>query len=705
MGLDYQVITAAMAPDRLDINPVLERLHDGDPTPFAYAQVVRIVESADSTPSTAEVVIRNVNGADDEQTLVTLQSTGLLSPANLPAGTRVRIIADNQTLFIGELVQREEMGTAGALKLTFEDDRRLMWRMPVWGCLVAETGNQTNPPFVPRLPFRLNPAGLGNCRLVSITGAPWKVPVFTHVAYASAALDAAAGYPTFWTPEYLIKHLWYRLYTWSGGTGDDPYAHVPRMGTKFSWDPQSCTFAASEMHQKLPDLSFNGWMAAGILDKVCDICGAYGWRTVPWNVQNAIEFFRRTQVDYTNEPEEPPIDAQPIYLQRAGTATDSNTAYDFHVSDDYRKTVTQLTVDGAPPEIEAVFSMASGVETLEYVHTAAEFSAFKAIINGNGTNAVVNGQVVSDVLANTRAAYELAKAEYPMVGAIRLKDGANLDTILYGYDGEFADKYGLDTLAISRPIAEELLTRIGDSDARYGVRVQVDDTNDGNGWHTVQTDPGLKCRGDGTIVLSGLMADEAGNDALYNYLMAHETDSVTFKDVRICAVIQHDARTTSTIGVRSSGTFVGRQADPNGIAAELDPTWLAQSTGPAEYILASERDPDMTREDDDGAFRIQHRMDSIYSDGVSATSDAYRDDQTDLDKHADRRFKDKARVGRAQQWKMIGIRSDYRVGMFIGNMVERGGTLTGVRAINAPLIRVVWQFDGPQHTELVCDGF
>jgi hypothetical protein len=54
---------------------------------------------------------------------------------------------------------------------------------------------------------------------------------------------------------------------------------------------------------------------------------------------------------------------------------------------------------------------------------------------------------------------------------------------------------------------------------------------------------------------------------------------------------------------------------------------------------------------------------------------------------------------------MIGIRSDYRVGMFIGNMVERGGDRTGIRAINAPLVRVVWQFDGPQHTELVCDGF
>jgi hypothetical protein len=519
-------------------------------------------------------------------------------------------------------------------------------------------------------------------------------------------MDAARGYPTYWTPERLIKHLWYRLYTWSGGTEDDPYAHVPRMGTKFSWDPQTCVFLASEMHQKLPDLPLNGWMAAGIMDKACEMCGAYGWRAVPSNTQNAIEFFRRTQVDYTNEPDEAPPEGVPIQLQRAGTATDSNTAYDFHVSDDYRKTITQLTVDGAPPEIEAELSY-TGVagDTLEYVHSAAELTAFKAIINGNGKNAVVNGLVIADVLANTRAAYELAKHEYPQVGALRIKHGAALETILSGYNAELAGKYGLDVLEIARPIAAELFSRIGTTDARYAIRIQVDDTNDGNSWHTVQSDPGLRVQDDGTIILSGLMSDEVGSDSLYVFLMTVETNSVLFKHIKMTVVIQHDARCTSTVGVRSSDTFSGRAADPNSITGELDPTWCEQATGPAEYILATDRDPDMVRQDDDGAFRMQHRVASIYSDGVTSTSDAYRDDQTDLDKHGDRRFKDKARVARAQQWKMIGIRSDYRVGMYIGSMYERGGTKTGIRPINAPIARILYRFDGAQHTEITCDGF
>jgi hypothetical protein len=450
----------------------------------------------------------------------------------------------------------------------------------------------------------------------------------------------------------------------------------------------------------------NGWQSAGIMDKLCEMAGSYGWTVVPSGTTSAIEFFRRTQVDYTNEPSEAPLEGAMLQLQRAGSATDSNTAFDFHATTDYRKTVTQLTVEGQPAEIEALFEYSGTADdTLEYAHSSADLTAFKAIITGNGTNAVVNGVAVSGILCKTREAYELAKHEYPQVGAFRIKTGTAIETILNGYDGELAEKFGFDVLDIARSIGAEQCTTIGESDVRYSVRVQVDDTNDGNNWHTVRVNPGLRVTDDGLIILAGLMSDDVGNDALYRFMMAYEPGDVIFKHVRINAVIRHDGRVMSTIGIRGSDTYSGRSADPNGIRTELDPTWLEQATGPSAYVLAAEREPDQLRPEQDGAFRIQHRMGSVYSDGVTATSDAYRDDQSDLDGHADRRFKDLARAPRAETWKVIGIRPDWRVGVFCTGVKETGGDRTGMIPINAAVTRVVYRFEGAQHTEVTMDGF
>jgi hypothetical protein len=704
MGNDYQEVSTSITADRTDVNPVLQRLNDGDPVPFAYAQVTKIHDRAGSTPAEMEVIVKNVNGPDDDPTLVTLQNTGPLCPANLPGGTRVNCVSDNMTLFLGELAQREEMGSAGAIKLLFEDDRALLRRMPVWGCLVGEAGKATAGKFSPRLPFRVNPFGLGRAILVS--GVSWPVPVFTHVGYTTAAMDAGRGYPTFWTPERLWKHLWYRLYFWSGGTGEDAYAHVPRMGTKFSWAESAVSFAADEMHRKLPDLQMNGWKTGGIFDKLCEVVGTFGWNLLYSGTVSAVNIFHRSQIDMSNEPNEPPLEGVEIQLQRAGSADDVNTAYDFHVSDDYRKTVTQVTVEGAPIEIEALLSLTElASDTLEWAHTAAQFSAFKAIIEGDGTNAVVNGQVVADIKCLTREAIDLAKANYPMVGALRLKPGADLDTIMSGSGGTLAALLS-NLLQINRPLAsDEQIQEIDGTDLRYEVRVQVDDTNDGNSWHTVGN-AGFKVRDDGLIIFQNILCDEAGTDALYLGLLADEPSIVTFKHVRINAVVFHDARCSSTVGLRSDGTFVGKQADPNGIRQELDPSWCVQATGPAEYILASDRDPDMSRPGEDGSFRLQHQVGSIPTDGQSGTLTAiYRDDQTDLDAHAARRLKDLGRIGRAHQWKVIGIRPDYRVGTFISRIRERGGDKTGTRDIQGAVMDAVFNFHGTQHTQITCEGF
>ena len=135
----FATLQHAGAAERSDTPAVVELFGPGGSPGYAltYAELQRILDRAGPFPSAAHVLIRNLDGADDTPANVVLNGHNELAPHNLPGGTRVRIRVEGETLFLGRLAKREEMGRAAALRLTFLDDRQLLARLPLHGARVV----------------------------------------------------------------------------------------------------------------------------------------------------------------------------------------------------------------------------------------------------------------------------------------------------------------------------------------------------------------------------------------------------------------------------------------------------------------------------------------------------------------------------------------------------------------------------------------
>jgi hypothetical protein len=190
--------------------------------------------------------------------------------------------------------------------------------------------------------------------------------------------------------------------------------------------------------------------------------------------------------------------------------------------------------------------------------------------------------------------------------------------------------------------------------------------------------------------------------------MIIDPNNLELKYLRINAVVNHDARVRSIAALQASETHVAAgisAQDPNGIAPEVDPTWLNIGTGPAGYALAS------ADVDHPEGLRLQRQVDSYpsakgtYGGETAPLNREYRTDQADLDAIAAKRLRDRARPGRVDAWRYIGIRPEFRAGTFIDSIVTKGGTQNVRRIVNACVVEATFNFKGPQVTEVKLEGF
>ena len=129
---------------------------------FDYAQVLRIEHSGGIIPGKAFISVRNLS-APDENGLVTLQNSGPLAPNNLKFWSRIKIISNGATVFIGALMKRRDSISGNSVLLEYWDDRWLLSKIPVRGCLRVYDNYSQSVKFLPRYICRTNPGGYKNC--------------------------------------------------------------------------------------------------------------------------------------------------------------------------------------------------------------------------------------------------------------------------------------------------------------------------------------------------------------------------------------------------------------------------------------------------------------------------------------------------------------------------------------------------------------
>jgi len=661
----YAAVTVSSGAERAASTAILKLVQDGAPH-LAYAEVLRVEDAAGLAPSKAFVSIRNLSAADEAAPNVTLNTDGALAPGALKLGTRGVILCSGETLFAGSLVRRRELGRDERLLLEFWDDRWLLSKIPVRGALVWDPIDAAIK-FAPRYFCRPNAGGYRNCTLVPDGGSgAGRIPVFT--AYAElgtqgaesdlSSEDAPApGVATYWTPKRMLQYLRYVATIY-----DPPAFYAADFAcldsSRVLWP--AAEFNPGVLDRKLPEIDFQGQTLLGALQKTLDVSGDYGLRLEPLaSGQNVLSYYARTS--------ETSGDARGVALtlQRSGAATDCRTAFDFSAESDASATVAGVLVEGGVARIESEFEYAnSGGDTLVPAWSADEESAFKGLIS-----------------AATNKAYALrqARQNYPKVfRAFRIPgDAADVLTKLAGHGAVFQDA---PTLKVARtPGAVQLEAQSESSGERRGllrvpVRIQVSENGGSSDFHDVTANSGFRASADGLIWFDGLTDDLAGADNLYTGSLSYDPDHAALKRVRLNCALPHDVR------VRSARDIFSSSLDPNAIAGELDATLAANSL--QHYIDA----PDAFREEHQVASKPALVFDGAPRERVRQT------DAAQLAAHAERRLRDKARVARRSVWRLIGIRPEFRAGLYLREVRLVGGTLDAF-PVRAPLARVIYDFE------------
>lgn len=735
-GTEEVVVNA----ERTAVMPIVRFLSGGG-AGLRGGQVLKIEDSAGITPSKAWISIRNTQ-LDQNSYAVSLVDNDL-AVNKLKMGSFVRITHDGEDLFVGAIVKRTDTGNDQII-LECWDDRWLLAKIPVRGCLVYDPANE-DVIFVPRYICRTNPNGFNNCTLVEGVGdSDGRIPVFTALAEAgtlgkSSDADEATGEANAeqgiaipWTPERFLQYL--RLFSHFDPSAFDSKNYykqdIRRLDSRLTtWLPGDVNFPGAEMRKKMPDIIFQGMSLLGAIVKTLDVSGEYGLWMLPQDKKCRVCFYPRSlrQNDGGNQ--------QDIPLQRSGPALDLNTAFDYSAFTDASETCTGVLVEGASPKMEAEFKYTNtpAEDALIKAWSAAEETDYFAIIKGNNTWASVlekpgdfggkrvlmdgtndaAGNPTPRIPARTNAAVTLARQHYPKVfRAMQLVANPTTipmyHTIMKGVDDAYEN---VPILNISRPPQLEQLQPYRDDGndvrgwLRYPFRIQITGTDTDNVWHDVGPNNGLRVTADGLIWFDGLTDNDGLSDRIYtNQLRLNDITPVKLKKIKINCAIPLDCRMKST----AFELFDGGTEDPNDIYDQLNEDLVnLAGTGARSSLQHYVFAPDSYRQEEQiNSYPAAHKEYKNPTGGTNADgSDRYdtaplarvlHTDAVRIDGHAKRRFKDKVRFKKTQKWRMIGIRSEYRAGYYIGQVVFSGAGATGGYKVGAPLGKVTWDFENQE---------
>lgn len=699
--------------------------------PLEYAWVDAIEHNSGIVPSKA--ILRLGANGYDVQGNVTLNAFDF---SDLKPWTRVRISDGSEALFLGALMMRQDKGQENTIVWEAWGDIWQLSAIPVRGCLVwNEPQGRVN--FISGYTNRVNPNAYRNCRISKVPGIAGLVPVFTYAAEAGAAYDdrddddsATEGAICHWTGLNYIKYLCALANITAGsvdGCNADSWISLApskrivwRMG-----DTQLLSAAdgsdSKPMCHKLPDHTFQGKSMLLALHEVLEMAPEYQVygaidSDADGNPLTAIKFYPKSNSSSD-------VQSVDLPLQRGGHADDIRTCFDFELSEDASEVRERAIGEGERVKVEFPIAMDWDDTAKEAIDnflsrswSADEADELTWIVNGGATPGAVDGQWAQyptrlpDISSgetwrsmphepadgtggsprcgcNTPEALSLARTFVPRPwAALEVNSLASLlgSQPLSGFNQKFTDLSRYPCLQTPRPILPRQLQYYLDSKARamrthFPVRITV---YDGTNKVDAVVCNGLDVDSDGTIWLHGLTDDLRVNqsDCIYTGSLVSGPQSVKLRQITINAAVPLDHRVQSVVAL-SQGQIDASMAKDMGGAMML---YCDCPTGFKEHhqVLSA---PCAGKELPGSNGLVPMPISRILEDDSDTGSRRVQN-------HVKRRLTPASFVRRKSSWSMIGICSQYRVGVFIGQIAVRGQADDQNYLINAPIDRICYDF-------------
>lgn len=666
----------------------------------------------------------------------------------LQHGMRVMVYDGTYRYHHGFLMVRRDQGAQDAVVWESHDDRILLQGCPVHGAIVRDIDQTAK--FLGRYEARTNPNGMWNCMYVSasITGGEAElVPVFAPHAERSHDYESPTGtspadptaddgllYP--WTVRRFLKYLWViaNVNPNAGGvTGiyGTRWRNLYGAGSpKLTWDAARIAAitglatpgGTDPLDRKMPDINFQGLTLLSAINRCLGAAGTHEIVIVP-------QADGTSKLDFapTGYPEASGIGvAQELRLQRAGAAEDSDTIFDYNCVEDASETFDSVLVEGDVVRVETRAEYdpdAESTSKLAKAWTDDEEDAFLKCVNGGtstdgsdtyakiptilGDEAFSASWADADgdggrplAYARTPEAIALARQSFPRVfRAFRLMT-ANLGTALSGQGSEYSSTPTWARLIAQRPVlADQLQYYLRDLSAsgtetgnilsvRMPVRVEIYRREDEK-WLEIPREVQLRVTGDGVVWLDGLAEAENGKDyCLYSGDLEDYTKvlDVEMRKFRLNVGMPMDHRVQ---GYAAVGTSV-LHADYTGA---IDGSPLLYIDSPQSYHEHHQVGsyPAAAAKYYAGGTGTAAPLTRMLPPGGEAGAAGYA---------ATRRLASAQRIKKTSSWSMVGIRGEYRAGMWIEKIFLDDGVTPVFYSVDGSVEKVTWDFCQGQATSI-----
>ena len=683
-------------------------------------------------------------------------------------GTKVIVHYGNKIMFSGRLVKRQDSGQQDQVAWTAFDDRWLFRTIPIRGAFVRDLKTSDGIlKWVGRFVARTNPEGSWNC--IGAQTPHGLLPVFSPFAEIGGSYENPTktfdgpvedGVLTAWTPRRWLEYLWLVAHMdpskeLSGGETVVPENEILQwrslVNSNINWKRETITGLRSvdygdvsidPLDRKMPDVTFQGQALMLAIVKTLDIFGTHGM-TFEYeasgsnDTKSQVVFFAREKANQTSNASDPAQsqgsqdeeydDKSVIPLQRSGTVSDINTAFDYQLSQDATNVIGSVLVEGDNIIMETELEWNGNEATSTFIPswTTAEEAAFIAGIKGKVPSSPATGRryakypstigdtdhanytEIADGLGgrplargSTMDAVKLLRQFFPRVFRAFWIKTENLSTaVKEGVDNKLK---GLTLLDAPRPplprqMQYALIPALRDTTPSHRardylpVRVQVKSSTGllANIFHDVTNINGLRVLGNGEIFLDGLAEELDGSDDIDKIYEGRLTSGpsinaavleVKLKLIKINIAFPHDHR------------VVGYYEHPEGLW-EFDSQLASDLVGPPMMYI-----------DSPGSYHEVHQIgskpgpvDKFFKDDPDwtgqerylppGTERAYADD------HARRKIALASQLLQESLWRVVGIRPSYYVGKWI-EKVKMVSPLSdeGDWLIEAPIESVTFDF-------------
>ena len=379
-----------------------------------YVTVMSVTQSMGIVPATA--TLRVTTGRD-------VANRNTLRVINIKHGTRISISVrcgdTDVVVFLGQIMTRRDQGATGNVIYTAIDDRMLLSKIPVRGCMVRD-GEAVK--FISRYTPRVNPDGRWNCigARMTVNGVDDIYPVFSQTAILGKSyqspdeafeVDLQEGVITAWTPRRFLRYLNMIAnvrYQDPGSEPDDTIIEGVRINhwrsirgnrPRIAWEADTVkgmrgTDLVDEtlpdpLDRKMPDMNFQGVALALAIKNTLSTAGTHEMvlslsQTESTTAAEKISYIQFVPIGYSV------ISGgylgESVIVGGSGDVRDHPTSvYDFDLYEDASRTDPCVLVEGAPVTVETSVEYSGAVKTLKPGWTQAEEDIFLAMIRGDET--------------------------------------------------------------------------------------------------------------------------------------------------------------------------------------------------------------------------------------------------------------------------------------------------------------------------------